>query len=278
MKNASGEARMRPVDPEERRIKIHPPAAFEAMRKAGRLAAEVLDFVTPHVVPGVTTDALDRLCHGFILDHKAIPAPLNYRGFPRSICTSINHVVCHGIPGERKLAEGDILNIDITVILDGWHGDTSRMFLVGERVPLKARRLVDVTYEAMMRGIEAVRPGVRTGAIGHAIQSFAEAQRFSVVRDFCGHGIGRVFHDAPSILHFGEPEEGPELRPGMFFTVEPMINAGRWEVKVLNDGWTAVTKDRSLSAQFEHTVGVTQDGHEIFTLSPKGWDRPPYAG
>jgi len=278
MKNASGEARMRPVDPEERRIKIHPPAAFEAMRKAGRLAAEVLDFVTPHVVPGVTTDALDRLCHGFILDHNAIPAPLNYRGFPRSICTSINHVVCHGIPGERKLAEGDILNIDITVILDGWHGDTSRMFLVGERVPLKARRLVDVTYEAMMRGIKAVRPGVRTGAIGHAIQSFAEAQRFSVVRDFCGHGIGRVFHDAPSILHFGEPEEGPELRPGMFFTVEPMINAGRWEVKVLNDGWTAVTKDRSLSAQFEHTVGVTQDGHEIFTLSPKGWDRPPYAG
>ena len=275
MKNASGEART--VDPEERRIKIHPAAAFEAMRRAGRLAAEVLDFITPHVLPGVTTDALDRLCHGFIVDHGAIPAPLNYRGFPRSICTSINHVVCHGIPGDRKLAAGDIVNIDITVILDGWHGDTSRMFLVGERVPLKARRLVDVTYEAMMRGIEAVRPGVRIGAIGHAIQSFAEAQRFSVVRDFCGHGIGRIFHDAPSILHFGEPDEGPELRPGMFFTVEPMINAGRWEVKILNDGWTAVTKDRSLSAQFEHTIGVTQDGHEIFTLSPKGWHRPPYA-
>src|SRR5712671_5933328 len=181
MKNASGEART--VDPEERRIKIHPAAAFEAMRRAGRLAAEVLDFITPHVLPGVTTDALDRLCHGFIVDHGAIPAPLNYRGFPRSICTSINHVVCHG--------------------------DTSRMFLVGERVPLKARRLVDVTYEAMMRGIAAVRPGVRIGAIGHAIQSFAEAQRFSVVRDFCDHGIGRIFHDAPSILHFGEPEDGP---------------------------------------------------------------------
>jgi methionyl aminopeptidase len=277
MKNAGSETKMRPVDPEERRIKIHSAAEFDGMRKAGRLAAEVLDFITPHVLPGVTTDALDRLCHGFIVDHSAVPAPLNYRGFPRSICTSINHVVCHGIPGDRKLVEGDIVNLDITVILDGWHGDTSRMFPVGERVPLKARRLVDVTYEAMMRGIEAVRPGVRTGAIGHAIQSFAEAQRFSVVRDFCGHGIGRIFHDAPSILHFGTPEEGPELRPGMFFTVEPMINAGRWEVKILNDGWTAVTKDRSLSAQFEHTVAVTESGYEIFTRSPKGWERPPYA-
>jgi len=264
------------ADPAERRIRIHDAEGFAGMRKAGRLAAEVLDFVTPEVKPGVTTDRLDRLCHGFIVDHGAVPAPLNYRGFPRSICTSINHVVCHGIPGDRTLDAGDILNIDITVILDGWHGDTSRMFLVGDKVPLKARRLVEVTYEAMMRGIEAVRPGVRTGAIGHAIQSFAEAQRFSVVRDFCGHGIGRIFHDAPSILHFGAPEDGVELREGMFFTVEPMINAGRWEVKVLSDGWTAVTKDRSLSAQFEHTVGVTKDGVEIFTLSPKDWHHPPY--
>ncbi|MGO8917606.1 MAG: type I methionyl aminopeptidase [Stellaceae bacterium] len=272
-----GPAATRPLDPEERRIKLHGAEGFDGMRKAGRLAAEVLDFITPYVKPGVTTDELDRLCHGFIIDHSAIPAPLNYRGFPRSICTSINHVVCHGIPGERKLDEGDILNIDITVILDGWHGDTSRMFLLGDKVALKARRLVEVTWEAMMRGIEAVRPGVRIGAIGHAIQSYAEARRFSVVRDFCGHGIGRIFHDAPSILHFGQPDEGPELREGMFFTIEPMINAGRWEVKILSDGWTAVTKDRSLSAQFEHTVGVTKDGYEIFTLSPRGWHHPPYA-
>jgi len=225
----------------------------------------VLDFITPHVVPGITTEELDRLCHDFILDHGAIPAPLNYRGFPKSICTSINHVVCHGIPGDRRLMEGDIINIDITVILDGWHGDTSRMFLVGDKTPIKARRLVEVTYEAMMRGIGAVRPGARTGAIGHAIQTYVESQRFSVVRDFCGHGIGRIFHDAPSILHFGSPEDGPVLRPGMFFTVEPMVNAGRWEVKILSDGWTAVTKDRSLSAQFEHTVAVTSDGPWILT-------------
>jgi len=264
-------------DPDQPRIKLHGAAEFEGMRRAGQLAAEVLDFITPHVQPDVTTDALDRLCHDFIVARNAIPAPLNYRGFPRSICTSINHVVCHGIPGDRRLMEGDILNIDITVILEGWHGDTSRMFLVGDKVPLKARRLVDITYEAMMRGIEVVKPGVRTGAIGHAIQSFVESQRFSVVRDFCGHGIGRIFHDAPSILHFGSPEDGPTLRPGMFFTVEPMVNAGRWEVKILSDGWTAVTKDRSLSAQFEHTVGVTETGYEIFTHSPKGWTRPPYA-
>jgi methionyl aminopeptidase len=263
-------------EPSERGIKTHGPEAFEAMRKAGRLAAEVLDFITPHVAPGVTTDYLDRLCHGFIVDHGAIPAPLNYRGFPRSICTSINHVVCHGIPGDRRLMEGDILNIDITVILEGWHGDTSRMFLVGDKVPLKARKLVDVTYEAMMLGIAQVRPGVHTGAIGHAIQTLVEGQRLSVVRDFCGHGIGRIFHDAPSILHFGTPEDGPVLKPGMFFTVEPMVNAGRFEVKILSDGWTAVTKDRSLSAQFEHTVGVTETGYEIFTHSPKGWMRPPY--
>jgi methionyl aminopeptidase len=260
----------------ERGIKIHGAEGFEGMRRAGRLAAQVLDFITPHVVPAVTTDTLDKLCHEFIVSHGAIPAPLNYRGFPRSICTSINHVVCHGIPGDRRLMEGDILNIDITVILDGWHGDTSRMFLAGDKVPLKARRLVDLTYEAMMLGIAQVRPGVRTGAIGHAIQTLVEGQRFSVVRDFCGHGIGRIFHDAPSILHFGTPDDGPVLQPGMFFTVEPMVNAGRFEVKILSDGWTAVTKDRSLSAQFEHTVGVTETGYEIFTHSPQGWTRPPY--
>jgi len=265
-------------DPKARGIKIHTADDFASMRKAGRLAAEVLDFITPYVAPGVTTDHLDRVCHGFILDHDAIPAPLNYRGFPRSICTSINHVVCHGIPGDRKLMDGDILNIDITVILDGWHGDTSRMFLVGEHVGVKARRLVEVTYDAMMRGIGVVRPGATLGDIGEAIQSFAEDNRFSVVRDFCGHGVGRVFHDAPSILHYGQAGEGIVLREGMFFTVEPMINAGRYEVKVRPDGRTAVTKDRSLSAQFEHTIGVTGDGHEIFTLSPKGWHHPPYAG
>jgi methionyl aminopeptidase len=263
--------------PEEARIKIHSEADLEGMRRAGRLAAEVLDFITPHVTPGITTEALNRHCHDFILAHGAIPAPLNYRGFPKSICTSINHVVCHGIPSDRRLMEGDIINLDITVILEGWHGDTSRMFLVGDKVALKARRLIDVTYEAMMRGIAVVRPGVRTGAIGHAIQTYVEAQRFSVVRDFCGHGIGRIFHDPPSILHFGTPEDGPVLRPGMFFTVEPMVNAGRFEVKILSDGWTAVTKDRSLSAQFEHTVAVTESGHEILTLSPKGWTKPPYA-
>jgi methionyl aminopeptidase len=260
----------------DRPIKLHGPEEFAAMRKAGRLAAEMLDFIAPYVKPGVTTDELDRLCHGFTLDHGAVPAPLNYRGFPRSICTSVNHVVCHGIPGERKLIEGDIVNIDVTPIVDGWHGDSSRMYLVGERISLKAKRLVDVTYEAMMRGIEVVRPGAHLGDIGHAIQSFVEAQRFSVVRDFCGHGVGRIFHDAPSVLHFGSPGAGPPLRIGMIFTIEPMINTGRHEVKILSDGWTAVTKDKSLSAQFEHTVGVTSDGCEIFTLSPKGWDRPPY--
>ncbi len=264
------------VLPEETRIKIHGPDHFEGMRRAGRLAAETLDFIVPAIKPGVSTGELDRLCHDFIVSHGAVPAPLNYRGFPRSICTSVNHVVCHGIPSEDKvLVEGDIINIDVTTILDGWHGDTSRMFEVGE-VRLKARRLIEVTYEAMMRGIAAVRPGGTTGDIGFAIQSFAEAHRYSVVRDFCGHGLGRVFHDSPSILHFGEPGEGVPLREGMFFTVEPMINAGKFAVKILGDGWTAVTKDRSLSAQFEHSVGVTADGCEIFTLSPKGWHKPPY--
>src|ERR1700761_2926527 len=223
---------------EERRIKLHGPADFEGMRKAGRLAAEVLDFITPHVVPGVTTDTLDRLCHGFVVDHGGISAPLNYRGFPRSICTSVNHVVCHGIPGDRKLEEGDIVNIDVTPILDGWHGDSSRMYFVGDKVPLKARKLVDVTYESMMRGIAVVKPGATLGDIGYAIQSYVEANRFSVVRDFCGHGVGRVFHDAPSVVHYGQPGHGVKLREGMFFTIEPMVNAGRYDVKILADGWT----------------------------------------
>jgi methionyl aminopeptidase len=256
-------------------IKIHGPDDFEGMRRAGHLASQVLDFITPYAKPGVTTGELDRLCHDFILENGAVPAPLNYRGFPKSICTSVNHVVCHGIPADKRLRKGDIMNIDVTVILDGWHGDTSRMFYIGP-VGVKSRRLVEVTFEAMKRGIAAVRPGATTGDIGHAIQSFVEARRFSVVRDFCGHGIGRAFHEPPSVLHYGEPGQGVVLEPGMFFTVEPMINAGRYQVKILADGWTAVTKDRSLSAQFEHTVGVTDQGHEIFTESRAGLTCPPY--
>ncbi len=258
-----------------RRITIHAMHDFAAMRVAGRLAAETLDMITPYVVPGVTTEKLDALCHDFIVAHGAVPAPLNYRGFPKSVCISINHVVCHGIPGERRLLDGDILNIDVTVVLNGWHGDSSRMYVAGTP-GTRARMLMDVTYEAMQRGIATVRPGATLGDIGHAIQSFVESHRFSVVRDFCGHGIGRRFHEAPNILHFGRPGEGPELRPGMFITIEPMVNAGRPEVKVLDDGWTAVTRDRSLSAQFEHMVGVTNDGCEVFTRSPAGLDRPPY--
>jgi methionyl aminopeptidase len=246
------------------------------MRRAGQLAAETLDFITPHVRPGVTTGELDRLCHEFIVARDAIPAPLNYKGFPRSICTSRNAVVCHGIPGEEALAPGDIVNIDVTVIVDGWHGDTSRMYYVGE-VPDAARRLVDLTYDCMMRAIRAVWPGATLGDIGHAIQSHAEAHGLSVVRRFCGHGIGKVFHDAPSVLHYGRPGSGPELRPGMFFTIEPMLNIGHHEVDLLADGWTAVTSDGSLSAQFEHTLAVTDDGVEIFTLSPAGLHRPPFA-
>ncbi len=245
------------------------------MRAAGKLAAETLDMITAHVKPGVTTLALDTLCHDFILAHNAIPAPLNYRGFPKSTCISINHVVCHGIPGERALISGDILNIDITVILDGWYGDSSRMYCAGPP-STKARNLIEATHEALMRGLEAARPGATLGDIGYAIQSFVEGQRFSVVRDFCGHGIGRRFHAPPNILHYGKPGEGPELKPGMFLTIEPMVNAGRPEVKVLDDGWTAVTRDRSLSAQFEHMIGVTETGIEIFTLSPAGLFKPPY--
>jgi len=246
-------------------ITIHTASDFEGMRKAGHLAARTLDFITPHVKEGITTLELNDICHEFIVSHGAIPAPLNYKGFPKSICTSINHVVCHGIPGPKKLQNGDILNIDITVILDGWHGDTSRMFSIG-KVPVKAQRLIDTTYEAMMRGIEVVRPGARLGDIGYAIQSYAESKGFSVVRDFCGHGLGRIFHTAPEVLHYGKPHTGGELQEGMFFTIEPMINAGRYEIKILSDGWTAVTRDKSFSAQFEHSLGVTATGYEIFTL------------
>jgi len=257
------------------KIRLHGAEAFAGMRKAGRLAAEALDMLVPHVVPGATTDALDALVLEFACDHGAVPAPLNYRGFPRAICTSINHVVCHGIPNSKPLKEGDIINIDVTLIVDGWHGDTSRMYPVGA-VSRRAERLMLVTYESLLRGIAEVKPGNTTGDIGAAIQAYAEAERCSVVRDFCGDGLGRVFHDRPNILHYGQRGDGPALEPGMFFTIEPMINLGRPHVKILTDGWTAVTRDRELSAQFEHTIGVTETGCEIFTSSPAGLECPPY--
>jgi methionyl aminopeptidase len=268
---------IRPSVPRESKIKLHGPEAFAGMRKAGRLVAEALDMITDYVQPGVSTDRLDELVLTFALDHGAIPACLNYRGYTKTICTSLNHVVCHGIPGPRPLRESDIVNIDVTLIVDGWHGDSSRMYPVGE-ISRKAERLIEVTYEAMMRGIAAVRPGATTGDIGAAIQVYAEAERCSIVRDFCGHGLGRVFHDRPNILHYGEAGEGIRLEPGMLFTVEPMINLGKPHVKMLSDGWTAVTRDRSLSAQFEHTIGVTDRGCEVFTYSPRGWHKPPYHG
>ena len=255
-------------------IKLHGPADFEGMRKAGRLTAEALDMLVDEVKPGVTTARLDDLAFQFAMDHGAYPAPLDYRGYRKSICTSINHVVCHGIPDDKPLREGDIVNIDVTLILDGWHGDSSRMYGVGS-IPRRAERLVDVTYESLLRGIAVTRPGAHTGDIGFAIQQYAESERCTVVRDFCGHGLGRLFHDEPNILHYGRRGEGVELKPGMFFTIEPMINLGRPHVKILSDGWTAVTRDRSLSAQFEHTVGVTETGVEIFTLSPLNLDHPP---
>ncbi len=256
-------------------IRVYTPDDFSGMRRAGRLAATTLDFITPHVKPGVTTAELDERMQRFIEDHGAIPAPLGYRGFPKATCISVNHVVCHGIPGDRILQDGDIVNIDVTPILDGWYGDSSRMYFCGE-VGVKARRLVDVTYEAMMIGIGQIKPGATFGDIGHAIQTFAEGHRFSVVRDFTGHGVGRAFHEPPKVHNYGRRGEGAALKEGMIFTVEPMLNAGRHGVKVLSDGWTAVTRDKSLSAQFEHTVGVTRDGYEIFTLSPAGYTRPPY--
>jgi methionyl aminopeptidase len=254
-------------------IRRHGPDAFAGMRKAGRLAAEALDMITPFVQPGVTTEELDVRVLEFALDHNAVPAPLNYRGFPKAICTSINHVVCHGIPGPKPLREGDIINIDVTLIVDGWHGDTSRMYPVGA-ISRRAERLIEVTYVALQKGVAAVKPGQSTGHIGAAIQAFAESQRCSVVRDFCGHGLGQVFHDRPNILHYGEEGEGEIMHPGMLFTIEPMINLGKPHVKVLADGWTAVTRDRELSAQFEHTVGVTETGCEVFTMSPAGLDCP----
>ncbi len=254
-------------------IKIHPFEDFEGMRRAGRLAAETLDMIGPEVQVGVTTEHLDALIEQFVEDNHATSATIGYRGYRHASCISLNHVVCHGIPGPKALRDGDILNIDVTVILDGWYGDTSRMFVAGSP-NRRAERLIDVTHDALMRALEAVKPGDRFGDIGHAIQSHAEAQRCSVVRDFCGHGLGRVFHDAPNVLHYGKPGTGAMLRPGMFFTIEPMVNLGKAGTKILADGWTAVTRDRSLSAQFEHSVGVTEEGCEIFTLSPSGRFHP----
>ena len=265
-----------PALAQDSKIAIYGTDAFEGMHKAGHLTAKALDEVTPLVRPGVTTEALDDFVFEFAMDHGATPAPLNYRGFPKSICTSLNHVVCHGIPGPRALKEGDIVNIDITLIFEGWHGDTSRMFAVGE-ISRRAERLIDVTYESLMLGVAAVHAGTAIGDIGYAIQTYAEGERCSVVRDFCGHGLGRVFHDRPNILHYGEPGEGMRLAAGMLFTIEPMINLGKSHVKILTDGWTAVTRDRSLSAQFEHTVGVTEKGCEIFTISPGGLHRPHFS-
>ncbi|MGA9600482.1 MAG: type I methionyl aminopeptidase [Methylocystis sp.] len=267
------ESHLAPAGRKSGHIKLHSPEDFEGMRRVGRLAAEALDMLIEHVRPGVSTDALDKLVFDFSMDHGAYPAPLDYRGYRKSICTSINHVVCHGIPDEKPLREGDIVNVDVTFILDGWHGDASRMFGVGE-IPRRAERLIEVTYEALMRGIAAVRPGATTGDIGAAIQRYAEGERCSIVREFCGHGIGRLFHDEPNILHYGEKGKGVALKAGMFFTIEPMVNLGKPQVKILSDGWTAVTRDRSLSAQFEHSVGVTEAGAEIFTLSPMGRDNP----
>ncbi len=257
-------------------ILLHNPEDFGGMRAAGRLAAEVLDMIGPHVVAGVTTGELDRLCHDYMVLNGGVPATLGYKGYTKSSCISINHVVCHGIPGEKALREGDILNIDVTVILDGWFGDTSRMYVAGQ-APRKAERLIEVTHDALMKGIAQVRPGNTFGDIGAAIQAHAEGERCSIVRDFCGHGLGRTFHAPPNVLHYGRWGAGARLEPGMFFTVEPMVNLGRPETKILGDGWTAVTRDKSLSAQFEHSVGVTEDGVEIFTLSPAGLFHPAWA-
>ncbi|WP_338444934.1 type I methionyl aminopeptidase [Pelagerythrobacter marensis] len=256
-------------------IKLHDEAGFEGMRRAGRLAASILDAIVPLMQPGVTTAEIDDKVRELMLAGGAVPATLGYRGYTHSCCISINHVVCHGIPGEKALKDGDIVNVDVTPLLDGWHGDTSRMYLVGD-VPLKARRLVDVTHECLMIGIEKAQPGARLGDIGAAIEDHARQFRYGVVREFCGHGVGRLFHDAPEVVHAAAAGTGPELRPGMFFTIEPMINLGRPWVKLLKDGWTAVTRDKSLSAQFEHSIGITETGNEIFTLSEKGLHKPPY--
>ena len=249
--------------------------AFENIKIAGSLAADTLDEVTSFVKPGVTTDQIDKICYEYIRDNKGYSAPLFYRGFPKSCCTSANHVVCHGIPANKYLKEGDIINIDVTAIVNGWHGDTSRMFFVGD-VSVKSKNLVIATYDSMMKAISIVKDGIFLGDIGNAIQSYVEEKGFSVVKDFCGHGIGKVFHDTPNILHYGKKGEGSKIKAGMIFTIEPMINEGNYDTKMLKDGWTAVTKDKSLSAQFEHTVGVTKDGFEIFTKSKKNYEQPPY--
>ncbi len=266
-------------------IRLHGPEDFDGMRRAGRLAAQCLDMIAGHVKPGVTTGALDDLIRQFVFDHGAVSATIGYRGYRHASCISLNHVICHGIPSEKRINDGDILNIDVTVIIDGWHGDTSRMYWAGAP-KVKARRLVDATYDAMMAGLAVIKPGKSLRDVGRAIQTHAESQGFSVVRDFCGHGVGRVFHDAPNVVHYSEYRDrfgvhhAPdiELRPGMFFTVEPMINEGKPDIKLLKDGWTAVTRDKSLSAQFEHSIGVTEIGAEIFTKSPGGLDRPPFIG
>lgn len=257
-------------------ITIHTAEDYDHMRKAGHFAAEVLDMIGDYVQPGVTTNYLNQLCHDFIVNNNGIPAPLGYRGYPKSICTSVNHVVCHGIPDDTKLKDGDIVNIDVTVLYNGWHGDSSRMYFAG-KPKIMAKRLTQVTYEAMMRGIEQVKPGATLGDIGYAIQSFVESNRYGVVRDYCGHGIGKIFHAAPNVVHYGEKGKGTRLEEGMFFTIEPMVNVGRPETKLnQRDGWTVTTRDRTLSAQFEHTLGVTATGFEIFTLSRRGFHHPQW--
>ena len=248
---------------------------FEKMKIAGNLAARTLDMLTDHIKVGISTDYIDKLGYEFIRDNNGHSAPLFYRGFKKSLCTSLNHVVCHGIPSDRILDDGDIINIDVTAIVDEHYGDTSRMFCIG-KTPVKANNLIDSTYESMMKAIKILKPGLKLGDIGHEIQSYVESKGFSVVKDFCGHGISTVFHEPPNILHYGEKNTGIELNPGMTFTIEPMINAGKYDIKVLDDGWTAVTKDKSLSAQFEHTIGITENGYEIFTESVKGYSKPPY--
>ena len=250
--------------------------SFDQIKIAGRLAADTLDEVTAFVKPGVSTQKLDKICYEYIRDNNGYSAPLYYRGFPKSCCTSVNHIVCHGIPGEKYLKDGDIINIDVTAIVNGWHGDTSRMFFVGEP-STKSKNLVSTTYNAMMKAISIIKNGIHLGDIGETIQTYVEKKGFSVVRDFCGHGIGKIFHESPNILHYGNKGEGMQIKTGMIFTVEPMINEGKYNTKMLNDGWTAVTKDKSLSAQFEHTVGVTNNGFEIFTKSTKQYEQPPYA-
>jgi methionyl aminopeptidase len=249
----------------DKEITIHNEADFEGMRKAGKVAAEILVEIEEYIKPGVTTDYINSICHNMILDRGAIPAPLNYRGFPKSVCTSVNHVICHGIPSDKKLVNGDILNLDVTVIIDGWHGDTSKMFLIGDKIPIKASRLVQVTYDCLMFAIEKVRPGAKFNEIGKVIEEHANKHGYSVVRDYCGHGIGKIFHAPPNVIHYYDEDFQLVMEEGMFFTIEPMINAGKPDTLLMKDGWTVVTRDRSLSAQFEHTIGVTSSGYEIFT-------------